>query len=208
MTSTCVTGYACLTCLLGAFVLGTVKYTVSRPFQDRTDKEALSDMKEAVRTGTIVRGVKGPSPLINLPGFSPIWSWCPDYMHCILLGVARQITELWFSQVGADFYCGRPSSMAVLNERLCSVKMPGCINRWSRPWMLRKYWKAFKLQYWLLYYSIPCFTGLLSSLDLDHWALLVAGVFLLLKDSVSQHEINESTKLLTFSSCSVYLRAK
>lgn len=74
MTSTCVTGYACLTCLLGAFVLGTVKYTISQPFQDRTDKEALSHMKEAVRTGTIVHRVKGPSPLINLPGFSPVWS--------------------------------------------------------------------------------------------------------------------------------------
>lgn len=35
-------------CLLGAFVLGTVKYTISQPFQDRTDKEALSHMKEAV----------------------------------------------------------------------------------------------------------------------------------------------------------------
>ncbi|XP_072145124.1 uncharacterized protein [Dermacentor andersoni] len=85
---------------------GTIKYCLDQLYPARTDEETLVDMKAACRTGTTVHGVKGPSPLINLSGFSPAWSWCPDYMHCVLLGVARQLTELWLSDKGADYYCG------------------------------------------------------------------------------------------------------
>lgn len=150
-----------LMCLLAICFTGTVKYTLSQPFPDRTDEETLSDMQAACRTGTTVRGVKGPTPLINLPGFSPTWAWCPDYMHCVLLGVARHVTELWLSQTEADFCCARPSSVALVDNRLRSLMMPGCINRQPRLLLLRKFWKASEWQNWLLYYSIPCLTDIL-----------------------------------------------
>ncbi|KAK8771075.1 hypothetical protein V5799_025682 [Amblyomma americanum] len=181
----------------GTNVEGTVKYCLGNPYPDRTDDEAVADMEAACLSSTIVRGLKGPSPLINLPGFSAVWAWCPDYMHCVLLGVARQLTELWLSQSGADYYCGTPSNIRVVNERLCALRMPECINRQPRSLQMRKYWKASEWQYWLLYYSVPCLTDVLVEKYLNHWNLLVSGVFILLKDSVSASEVEHSTQLLT-----------
>lgn len=177
--------------------VGTIKYCLSEPFPDRTDEEAVHDMRAACHEKRPVRGVKGPTPLINLPGFSAVWAWCPDYMHCILLGVSRQITELWFSQSGSEHYIGEASVMAAVSEKLCSIRMPECINRQPRSLLTRKHWKAAEWQSWLLYYSIPCLSGVLDRTYLDHWSLLVAGVFLLLKDTITQSELAESTKLLT-----------
>ncbi|XP_075534634.1 uncharacterized protein LOC142568670 [Dermacentor variabilis] len=176
---------------------GTVKYCLSEPHPDRTDEELVADMAAACHTGSTVKGVKGPSPLINLPGFSPVWSWCPDYMHCVLLGVSRQITELWLSECGMDYYCGSPSTLKVINERLCSIKMPECISRQPRALTVRKYWKASEWQYWLLYYSMPCLSNVLPRKYLEHWGLLVKGMFLLLKDSVSLLDVEHSAQFLT-----------
>lgn len=170
---------------------------MDQPYPDRTDEQTLADMSAACRTGTIVHGVKGPSPLINLPGFSPAWSWCPDYMHCVLLGVSRQLTELWFSDTGTEYYCGMPSTMRLINERLCKIRMPVCVSRQPRSLQVRKYWKASEWQYWLLHYSVLCLTDVLGEKYLTHWSLLVSGVFLLLKDSISNADVDLSTQLLT-----------
>ncbi|XP_049519334.1 uncharacterized protein LOC119445535 isoform X2 [Dermacentor silvarum] len=176
---------------------GTVKYCVTTPFPDRTDEEALKDMTDACNTGATVHGVKGPSPLINLPGFSPIWSWCPDYMHSVLLGVARQITDLWFTATGTDYYCGKASKMAIVDKRILSLKLPECINRRPRALLARKYWKASEWQCWLLYHSMPCLADVLEGRYLHHWSLLVSGVFLLLRNSVTKADVDQSTRLLT-----------
>ncbi|KAL3247538.1 hypothetical protein MRX96_056969 [Rhipicephalus microplus] len=96
---------------------------MDQPYTDYTDKQVLTDMRAACRTGTIVRGVKDPSPLIKLPGFSPAWSWCPDYMHCILLGVSRQLTELWFSDTGTE---------ALNNDPAEDPKTQTCVNESSQ----------------------------------------------------------------------------
>ncbi|KAH7939196.1 hypothetical protein HPB52_008333 [Rhipicephalus sanguineus] len=53
--------YGCSWCYHpGVNVDGTVKYCLTTPFLDRTDKEAIQDMTDACNTGTTVRGVKGP----------------------------------------------------------------------------------------------------------------------------------------------------
>ncbi|KAG0426594.1 hypothetical protein HPB47_026298 [Ixodes persulcatus] len=79
--------FGCSYCLHpGKSVEGTVKYPVGiTSVPDRTKEEVESDMVEAFRTGVNVRGIKGPSPLINLPGFDIVWSFSPDYMHLCCL---------------------------------------------------------------------------------------------------------------------------
>ncbi|KAL1426940.1 hypothetical protein MTO96_003239 [Rhipicephalus appendiculatus] len=192
--------YGCSWCYhpgVNVNVDGTVKYCLSTPFPDRKDEEAVQDMRDACNSGAAVRGVKAPSPFINLPGFSPIWSWSPDYMHSILLGVARQITDLWFTATGADYYCGEASKVAIVDKRISLLKLPECIHRRPRALLSRKYWKASEWQCWLLYHSMPCLADVLDDMYVRHWGLLVAGVFLLLKDSVSKADVEQSTLLLT-----------
>lgn len=68
----------------------------TRDVRPRTHSQCFDDVKTAVETGTCVKGVKGPSPLMLLTFFNIILGFAFDYMHGILLGVSRQLTTLWF----------------------------------------------------------------------------------------------------------------
>ncbi|KAH8032352.1 hypothetical protein HPB51_024129 [Rhipicephalus microplus] len=153
-------------------------------------------MAKAAEAGRPVQGAKGITPLINLQHFNIIWGFTPDYMHCVLLGVARQMTEDWLSNVGEEYYIGAPQTVAVLDQRLCSIKPHSCMPRLPRSVSLRKYWKASEWQQWLLYFSLPCLEGLLPRQYLKHFALLVKGIALLLQDTVSLSDISVSTDCL------------
>lgn len=75
----------------------------------------MEDMAQSFEEKKSIRGVKGPSPLINLPHFPICWGFPPDFMHCLLLGVVRQLADLWFSSPATNpFYIGSMRVMAVL----------------------------------------------------------------------------------------------
>ncbi|KAH7957905.1 hypothetical protein HPB51_028110 [Rhipicephalus microplus] len=106
------------------------------------------------------------------------------------------MTEDWLSNVGEEYYIGAPQTVAVLDQRLCSIKPHSCMPRLPRSVSLRKYWKASEWQQWLLYFSLPCLEGLLPRQYLKHFALLVKGIALLLQDTVSLSDISVSTDCL------------
>ncbi|CAN7945486.1 unnamed protein product, partial [Ixodes hexagonus] len=190
--------FGCGWCLHpGKAVEGTVKYPVgSASVPDRTKEGVERNMAEAFETGMHVQGVKGPSALINMAGFDIVWSFTPDYMHCVLLGVTRQFLELWLSNVGAAYYIGSPQLLKGIDERLCHIKPPQCMARLPRSVLLRKFWKATEWQQWLLYFSLVCVEGVLPGCYLTHFSLLVRGIFLLLQDEVSSADIADSTDCL------------
>ncbi|KAG0434329.1 hypothetical protein HPB47_019180 [Ixodes persulcatus] len=151
----------------------------------------------AAATNHAVNGVKGPSPLINVLGFDIVWSFRPDYMHCVLLGVVRQVTELWFSNVGEDHYIGAPTTLAVVDQRLQGQRPHLCSNRPPRLIKLGKYWKASEWEAWLLYYCLPCLRDILPEELLEHFALLVSGLYLLLQNHVTLEDVDISTTKIT-----------
>ncbi|XP_037503341.2 uncharacterized protein LOC119378205 [Rhipicephalus sanguineus] len=110
--------FGCGWCLHpGKCIEGTVKYPVSAEAPpDRTKEGMTEDMDEANGTGVNVRGVKGPSPLINLVGFDIVWGFTPDYMHGVLLGVTRQFMELWLCGVGTPYYIGSPNFIRRIDD--------------------------------------------------------------------------------------------
>lgn len=66
-----------------------------------------------------------------------------DYMHGILLGVRKQLLKLWLDSQfsGEDWYCG--TLVALIDERLMSIKPPNVITRVPRSLEHhRKYWKG------------------------------------------------------------------
>ncbi|XP_040070774.1 uncharacterized protein LOC120843452 [Ixodes scapularis] len=176
---------------------GSVKYPVTVAVDDRTEASMLSDMTSAAATSHAVNGFKGPSPLINVPGFDIVWSFRPDYMHCVLLGVVRQVTEIWFSNVGEDHYIGAPRTLAVVDQRLQGQRPHLCFNRPPRSIKLRKYWKASEWEAWLLYYCLPCLRDILPEELLEHFALLVSGLYLLLQNHVTLEDVDTSTTKIT-----------
>lgn len=191
--------YGCSWCLHpGITMEGTsqLRYTVlEHNVENRTAAGLENDMREAFQQHQIVRGVKGPSPLVNLPGFDVVWGLSPEYMHSVFLGVVNQITEIWFSEVDLPCYIGSPSNRRNIDNRLLKIKTPHIITRLPRSIDSRKLWKANEWRNWLLYYSFPCLLGILPDRFLHHWNLLIEAVYLTMKDEISRADINKMESL-------------
>ena len=56
-----------------------------------------------------VSGFRGQSGIVNLTYFDLVKGVVPEYMHCILLGVAKNLLHLWFSltQTGKPYFIGK-----------------------------------------------------------------------------------------------------
>ncbi|KAM7286356.1 hypothetical protein ISCGN_030178 [Ixodes scapularis] len=102
--------FGCPWCLAsGEHLGGSLRYRGAVPDEKRTHEGVLRDMKLALQRGVSVNGVKGPSPLATQPNFDLVWGFNVDYMHCVLLGVARQFTEYLLNSTNCheDFYIGK-----------------------------------------------------------------------------------------------------
>ena len=177
-------------------VNGIIKYPVDVvDYEDREDEEILEDMARALDEGHSVRGVKGPSALINIPYFPLVWGFPSDFMHSNLLGVTRQLAKLWFdSPADSQYYIGSPNNEARINSLLHDMKTPSFVARKPRPISQRKYWKASEWYNWL--FMLPCLIGILPNVYYVHMCLLVEGIYLLLQKSISQDEVNRADALL------------
>lgn len=163
-------------------------------------------------------GVKGPSWLSTVPNFDLVQGVAVDYMHCVLLGVTRLLLRLWFtsSHHKEPWYIGR--HVVEVDKRLCAIRPPDEILRTPRSVEKTvKYWKgqcvcmymyvllmalfvtflaAHELQAWLLHYSPAVLHHILPEEYYQHYLLLVEGVYLLLKDTVKEGDIKQSSRLL------------
>lgn len=94
---------ACLWCEHpGNHLNGAVRYLYSMHCAKRTD--------QCVRQNSIssVIGMKGPSPIRNLPHFDLVNCIPVDYMHCILLGVVKKLLDMWLGSAEKPWYIGAP----------------------------------------------------------------------------------------------------
>ena len=87
-------------------------------------------------------GIKGPSLLSVIPHSVVIQSMVPDYMHCICLGVVRQMVSLWLNTVNhtEPFYIG--TATQTTDNRLLTIKPPCSLSRTPRSISQFKFWKA------------------------------------------------------------------
>lgn len=140
-----------------------------------------------------VHGVKTVSPLISLPHFNLVCSFVPDYVHCILLGVARQFLALWFNS-------GRPCSISrwqhIVDRRRTSTKPPIDARRMPRNTKERKCWKAKELENWPLCYSVPVLHGILDKAYMQHWACLIKALHIMLQRAISPAKLATVEELL------------
>ncbi|KAH7980652.1 hypothetical protein HPB49_017958 [Dermacentor silvarum] len=185
----------CLTC--AEHIEGAPRY-IQTDFVLRTEEGVLRDMKLALELNMPVNGIKGPSPLINLDFFNPVLSQAVDYMHCVLLGVARQLTEFWLDSANSQepFYIGAPSTLAKLDKRLLSICPPHCFTRLPRSLADRCFWKASEWKNWLLYYSLPTVLGVLPPRFWRHVSMLAEAIFTLLKSEISPTDLQRAGHLL------------
>lgn len=56
----------------------------------------VQNAQQAFLENEPVQGVKGPTKLIELPEFDLVSGFVVDNLHCVDLGVSRQLGHLWF----------------------------------------------------------------------------------------------------------------
>ena len=108
-----------------------------------TSESVKSNAEDALRTDTMVMGIKGPgSCLASLPHYDIVRGVSIDYMHCVLIDIVRLLISLRFdSKYSSEVWsCSR--SVPIVNGRLESICPPNLITRSPRGISNRKYWKA------------------------------------------------------------------
>lgn len=166
----------------------------------RTSDSILENALSAVEnnTRTRVKGFHDVTPLAKLPWFDLVLGIVPDYMHGVLLGVTKQLLNLWLSpsRYKKPWFIGNKAK--AIDKRLKDMKPPDFIQRLPRELETsRAYFKASELQAWLLYYSVPCLIDILPQRYLEHFACLVEGVYIVLGDNITPGSIDLARDLLS-----------
>ena len=153
------------------------------------------DARKAHEDNMTVNGVKGPTWLMKLQYYDIIAGTAVDYMHCALLGVTKYLLGLWFNSEHnkENFYIGR--SVLLVDKRLKEITPPSVIS-----WKPRaisehfKYYKASELRSFLLYYSLPVLSGILSLEYWNHFMLLSTSIYILLQSSIFEEQLQYCQK--------------
>ncbi|XP_014237104.1 uncharacterized protein LOC106659202 [Trichogramma pretiosum] len=143
-----------------------------------------------------ILGVWGSSALMNLKHFNIVSGMIVDFLHACLVGVTELHTNILLSNVGEEYYVGDPTKTHIINQRLLSIKPPTCVGKTPRGITERNNWKASEWLTWLLYYSIPCLSGLTQKKYIIHLSLFVRAMNILLSDSITPKMLHTANELL------------
>lgn len=116
-----------------------------------------------------IRGVKGPSVLMRLNYFDMAKGMTVESMHALYSGTMEKYTECILTHVGKPYYVGSPDKLALINQRLMSIKVPGVITRQPRPIEMRSLWKASEWRSWSQLHCLLCLDGILPDEYLFTW---------------------------------------
>ncbi|GBO19073.1 hypothetical protein AVEN_29304-1 [Araneus ventricosus] len=161
----------------------------------RTFENCVRNAEEALATDKSVKGVKGTSVLMNLyPNFNMVDGFIPDYMHCVLLGVTRQLVCLFVESSGS-LYSLRAKDIRRLDIRIRDLKLPHEATRKLRTTKDISFWKASEWRIFLLT-SPVLLKNILNHTVYKHWLLFVHGITLLLGTNISRDDIAKAEDCL------------
>lgn len=164
----------------------------------RTKERMLEQANLTVSNGLRhVKGVKGAAIAATIPFFDWATSFVSDYMHAILLGVARMLFNLWFDGANSNkpFYIKKKQRDEIDHE-IKKISPPDFIVRTPRQLKDRNYWKASEIRDFLLFYFPILLKDKLPTKYYKHFLLLVYGTRILLQEKIHVHEINTAESLL------------
>lgn len=97
--------------------------------------------------------------------------------------------DLWFdSKNHREKYYITPRGTEAVNKNLKSITPLRTFSIKPRSIEEKEYWKAHELKYWLLFYAVPCLTGILKPIYLNHLTLLSEAIFIFLKTKITPAE--------------------
>ena len=164
-----------------------------------TKKNAVlaNQKKNATGSKKTVQGVQEISWALVFPQFDIILGVPVDYMHAVLLGVVKMLNSLWFTTAYSKYPWSCSKKIKECDSRRCAIAPPDFVRRIPRSLeeFCTKY-KASEYRTWLLYYLFPVMKGILPPVYLDHALLLINGIYLLLKSSITEEDLEHSARLL------------
>ncbi|XP_071855315.1 uncharacterized protein [Apostichopus japonicus] len=165
-------------------------YPYDFPPPEQRSQRGMEDQAIRLGSGMPREGVKEISPLLVLPRFDIVRGFPVDYMHAVCEGVGQHLLNLWFDRThhNEEWFIG--DSLSTVDERIENISPPNDVTRLPRSPSERAHWKASEFRSWILFYSLPVLKGVLPSAYLAHMLLLVHAIWMLLQDSVKEHEIS------------------
>lgn len=161
----------------------------------RTHSEIVQDMQEAYsrRNGPIkrriVRGVKGPSPLMYIRNFDLGNMVVPDFMHILKLVKTMMLYYIDSGLIDAD-------DVASISDRFVSISPPKSITRTPRPLSQLKLFHCNELWTWLVMYGVICMKGKLDDKYLSHFSLFSEAIRILGQKSITEEDVRRANVLL------------
>lgn len=129
--------------------------------------------------------------MVAFKDFDMVDSFCLDYMHNVTLGVFKAMATMWLKPANKQRGCYiNKKNKRILDLRLLSIKKCSFIGRPTRSLTQLAILKACELRNLLLYYLRNCLIGLLPKKYVDHFHLLSACVYRLLKSEIRHDELN------------------
>lgn len=145
-----------------------------------------------------VKGVKNNAIMSLVPFFSVIFSLPPDYMHAILLGIAKLIIMILFDPKNKNepYYLGK--KIKDYDSKLLGIKPPFELSRPPMSISKRKRYNANNWKHHTCFYSMTCLISVakLPKKYLDHWFLFVYSVNIFLKNKISDEDFELATKAM------------
>lgn len=183
--------FGCPWCLHpGEYFAGSIRYPILMYHSEKRTKDQTVQFMQILCDNSLKEyyGIKGVSPLINLQGFDIVEGFVPDYMHCCLAGVGKQITEYILQRI--------PDKISVIDKYLKNIKAPQQLSRLSRLISERGDWKAKEWENFILHYSVPIFKKLLDADLLRYWILFVDALHILLRQEITSEELDHADEML------------
>jgi len=177
---------------------GSVRVYPHREVSLRTKEETIDYAEQALlRTQKPfhVKGIKGKTILSYIPEFDIIKGLVPEYLHCSILGTARQFAKLWFDSKNKDepFYIGL--SKDVISDRLRLFRPPSYVSRPARGIEDMRFWKGHEWYWWVFAYSVMVLKGILPTRYLKHWLLFVEALYLLCQEVIAKSHVYNAMEL-------------
>ncbi|KAG0435705.1 hypothetical protein HPB47_018359 [Ixodes persulcatus] len=189
-----------------------LRYVNLKDATPRTPAGVLRDMEIARQLGGTfpINGYFGPSPTVNLPHFRLVWGFTVEYMHAVLLGVAKQVTEMQLSSSNSQewYYIGSTTAVTSISGHLEDIRPPHSFTRFPKSLSTQSHWKASEWRHWLLYYWLLCTLGILPEQYWLHLKKLVEAIHILLSGTLTAASVDRADFVTEASSVECALLAK
>jgi hypothetical protein len=144
----------------------------------------------------VLRGIKGPFWFMFMSQFNVIHGFVVDYMHGICAGVTKMLLTLWFDKKHKGETISFLANKALVSDRLKSIKPYLQITRPPRSLDEIQHWKTAEFRNFLFLWSLPTLETILPKDYYLHFSLLVRGIYVLSKETISETELQNAERCL------------